>query len=253
MGRLIGMLSVALLTLCVGCQGSSAGQFACLGDQDCPPGCICEGGGVSSGVCNTTGPAADDCGGTCDRETDCPGEQTCQYDTTKDGVVLYACKGGEPLGGACTSNADCDPNASPLGVFCCLDSSDCGGDLNTCVEDCSQYSSGGVVRLGEGETCQDNSECGDGLFCCLVPDPSGNCDFGLDQSCTCRSDSGSTECEGELFVEMMTSGVPCVAPDVSACSGCDDYCIGNGFAFGSTDEACDGGFCQCACAYCVPN
>lgn len=43
----------------------------------------------------------------------------------------------------------------------------------------------------EGALCQDNNECGAGLFCCLVPDAAGNCDFTLDQSCTCRSVEGS--------------------------------------------------------------
>jgi hypothetical protein len=42
----------------------------------------------------------------------------------------------------------------------------------------------------EGALCQDNNECGAGLFCCLVPDAAGNCDFAQDQSCTCRSDEG---------------------------------------------------------------
>ena len=60
------------------------------------------------------------------------------------------------------------------------------------------------------------------------------------------------ECEGELVVETMTNNdAPCVAPDVSACSGCNDYCIGNGFPLGSMDEACEAGFCQCDCAYCL--
>ena len=110
--------------------------------------------------------------------------------------------------------------------------------------------------MAEGALCLDNSECGESLFCCLVPDPSGNCDFGQDQSCTCRSGSGSMEpmeeCEGELVIETTTNNdAPCVAPDVSACSGCNDYCIGNGFPLGSMEEACEAGFCQCDCAYCL--
>jgi hypothetical protein len=61
------------------------------------------------------------------------------------------------------------------------------------------------------------------------------------------------DCQGELIVETMTNNVPCAAPDVSACSGCNDYCLGNGFPFGSADEACDAGLCRCDCAYCLPS
>jgi hypothetical protein len=61
------------------------------------------------------------------------------------------------------------------------------------------------------------------------------------------------ECQGELFVETMSNNVPRTAPDVSACSGCNDYCIGNGFTLGSMDETCSAGFCQCDCAYCLPS
>lgn len=104
-------------------------------------------------------------------------------------MLIYSCQqvqlGG--LGDSCQSNAGCDPEASPLGVYCCLESEKCGPNLNQCVEDCSEYSSGGSVGEMQGAGCQDNSECGSGLFCCLVPDAAGNCDFALDQSCTCRS------------------------------------------------------------------
>ena len=91
------------------------------------------------------------------------------------------------LGDSCKSTDDCDPNASSLGVFCCLeDAATCGNNLGECVEDCSTYSSGEVGMM-QGALCQDNNECGAGLFCCLVPDAAGNCDFDDDQSCTCRS------------------------------------------------------------------
>jgi hypothetical protein len=98
------------------------------------------------------------------------------------------------LGDSCESTDDCDPNASSLGVFCCMEgAATCGNNLGECVEDCSEFSSEGVVGMAEGARCQDNNECGAGLFCCLVPDAAGNCDFALalDQSCTCRSDEGS--------------------------------------------------------------
>ena len=92
------------------------------------------------------------------------------------------------LGDRCDSTDDCDPTASDLGVFCCLeDAATCGSNLGECVEDCSAYSSGGEVGTVQGADCQDNNECGAGLFCCLVPDAAGNCDFDEDQSCTCRS------------------------------------------------------------------
>jgi len=91
------------------------------------------------------------------------------------------------LGDTCGSTPNCDPNASDLGVFCCLDEALCGPNLGECVEECSTYSSGGVVGMVEDALCQDNSECGPGLFCCLAPGTGGNCDFELDQSCTCRA------------------------------------------------------------------
>jgi len=92
------------------------------------------------------------------------------------------------LGDSCEGTDDCDPSASDLGVFCCLqDAATCENNLGECVEDCSQYSSGGEVGMFEGALCEDNNECGVGLFCCLVPDAAGNCDFDRDQSCTCRS------------------------------------------------------------------
>jgi len=94
------------------------------------------------------------------------------------------------LGDACEADGDCDPDASSLGVYCCTqDLATCGDNLGQCVEDCSQFSSGGQIGMSEGELCEDNNECGAGLFCCLVPDAAGNCDFALDQSCTCRSSS----------------------------------------------------------------
>ena len=104
-------------------------------------------------------------------------------------VERYACKlpGTDDLGDPCLSNAECNPTASDLGVYCCLDSEKCGPNFEECVEDCSTFSSGGEVGTFEGALCVDNSECGESLFCCLVPDPSGNCDFGNDESCTCRS------------------------------------------------------------------
>jgi hypothetical protein len=105
-------------------------------------------------------------------------------------VDIYACKGGD-LGASCQSNDDCDPNASSLGAFCCLDAAQCGANLNQCVEDCSTYSSGGLVQEVEDAVCQDNTECGEFLFCCLVPDAARNCDFKQDQSCTCRGEPGS--------------------------------------------------------------
>jgi len=64
------------------------------------------------------------------------------------------------LGDSCESTDECDPNESDLGVFCCLeDDATCGSNLGECVEDCSQFSSGGEVRMFEDETCQDNNEC----------------------------------------------------------------------------------------------
>jgi hypothetical protein len=61
------------------------------------------------------------------------------------------------------------------------------------------------------------------------------------------------QCDGQLIVEPMSNNVPCVEPDVSPCSGCNDYCLDNGFAFGSTTETCEASACQCACTYCRPN
>ncbi|MBT8451684.1 MAG: hypothetical protein KJO40_06940 [Deltaproteobacteria bacterium] len=103
--------------------------------------------------------------------------------------------GAGDLGAACETDNDCDPNASSLGVYCCTeDAATCGDNLGECVEDCSTFSSGGEVGMFEGALCENNNECGQGFFCCLVPDAAGNCNFGLDQSCTCRSRSAVTDC-----------------------------------------------------------
>lgn len=101
------------------------------------------------------------------------------------------------LGATCETDDDCDPNASSLGVYCCTeDAATCGDNLGECVEDCSTFSSGGEVGMSEDAPCENNNECGAGLFCCLVPDAAGNCNFALDQSCTCRSRSAATDCSG---------------------------------------------------------
>ncbi len=119
--------------------------------------------------------------------------------------------GGAGLGGlgdSCASTDDCDPNASSLGVFCCTeDAATCANNLGQCVEDCSQFSSGGEVGMFEGALCQDNNECGAGLFCCLVPDAAGNCDFDQDQSCTCRNQDGS-ECDECVGINTAAPGAP---------------------------------------------
>lgn len=131
-------------------QASNPAGFQCINDGDCPPACECE------------------------------------------NDFVYACLGPElgDLGDPCQANAECDPTASSLGAFCCLDEAACGSNLNQCVEDCSMYSSGGIPQEIEGAICQDNTECGEFLFCCLVPNAAGNCDFGQDQSCTCRGMPG---------------------------------------------------------------
>jgi len=165
------------------CKSGEAGSFQCINDGDCPPACSCDADFAAVGICERSGI---DCGGSCDAESGCPPEQTCRLDRTEGDVEYYACKGGD-LGATCTSNNGCDPQASNLGAFCCLDAANCAADLNQCVEDCSTFSSGGQVGEFEGADCENNSECGAGLFCCLVPDAAGNCDFDLDQSCTCRS------------------------------------------------------------------
>ena len=98
------------------------------------------------------------------------------------------------LGATCETDDDCDPNASDLGVYCCTQDVDtCGDNLGECVEDCADFSSGGEIGMFEGALCENNNECGAGLFCCLVPDAAGNCNFALDESCTCRSRSGVTD------------------------------------------------------------
>ncbi len=61
------------------------------------------------------------------------------------------------------------------------------------------------------------------------------------------------QCVGQLIVEPMSNNVPCTTPDVSPCSGCNDYCLDNGFPFGSTTETCEASVCQCGCTYCRPN
>lgn len=58
------------------------------------------------------------------------------------------------------------------------------------------------------------------------------------------------QCNGQLIVEPMSNNVPCTAPDVSPCTGCNDYCLDNGFPFGSTTETCEASTCQCGCTYC---
>ena len=113
------------------------------------------------------------------------------------------------LGATCETDDDCDPNASDLGVYCCTQDVDtCGDNLGQCVEDCSDYSSGGVIGMFEGDLCENNNECGAGLFCCLVPDAAGNCNFALDQSCTCRSQSAVTDCS-DVTPGDGSFGAPC--------------------------------------------
>lgn len=177
------LLPLCLLMFLVACSSPRVGGFACINDNDCPPGCDCENDFVAVGVCEQAD--STECGGSCDRETVCTGGRACRQDRVQDDLAIYECKGGD-LGEACDGDAACDPEASGLGAFCCLDAAKCGQDMGKCVEDCSTYSSEGLVGTFEGADCQDNSECGQGLFCCLTPNPAGNCDFEADQSCTCR-------------------------------------------------------------------
>ncbi len=142
------------------------------------------------------------------------GLSRCDIDWTatrmEDGTGGTGGLGG--LGDSCASTGDCDPNASSLGVFCCTeDAATCANNLGQCVEDCSQFSSGGEVGMSEGALCQDNNECGAGLFCCLVPDAAGNCDFNQNQSCTCRSQNGG-ECDECVGVNTAAPGAPPTCP-----------------------------------------
>jgi hypothetical protein len=89
------------------------------------------------------------------------------------------------MGDACEDNRYCDQSVSSLGTFCCTDASQCGTYLDRCVENCSSYAGG--PDGGEGALCQDDTECGTGLYCCRVPNDPANCDFTSDQSCTCLS------------------------------------------------------------------
>lgn len=89
------------------------------------------------------------------------------------------------MGGACEDDRYCDQSVSPLGTFCCTDAGQCGAYLNRCVEDCSTFA--GEPGGGAGMLCQDNTECGTGLYCCRVPNDPANCNFSADQSCTCLS------------------------------------------------------------------
>ena len=248
---------LALLSLLLGsftgCRSeTSGGALTCVNDIDCPPQCMCEKTFPVDvqGTCERDGAG---CAGSCVSSTSCPQGSQCFLDGFNGSVERYACKqpGTDGFGEPCLSNAECNPDASELGAYCCLDSDKCGGNFEQCVEDCSTFSSGGLVGTAEGALCVDNSECAESLFCCLVPDAAGNCDFEQDESCTCRGTSDPVDCQGELIVETMTNNVSCVAPDVSACSGCNAYCLGNGFPFGSTGEACGAGLCRCDCTYCL--
>lgn len=72
----------------------------------------------------------------------------------------------------------------------------------------SPYSSDGEIGMSQDELCENNNECGEGLFCCLVPDAAGNCNFALDQSCTCRSRSAVTDCS-DVTPGDGSFGAPC--------------------------------------------
>jgi hypothetical protein len=101
-------------------------------------------------------------------------------------TVLLAC-GGESadpldrLGRTCMTSVECDPVDND--TVCCTSNVKCGPNKDECVKNCSLFTSGGVPR-GAGADCQDSMECKQGLFCCLVPGE--NCDFDLDQSCSCQ-------------------------------------------------------------------
>jgi len=185
------LISLALVVSLAGCkEETSLGAFTCINDMDCPASCTCVGDELGEvAICQTLGIVRVPCGGTCISDEQCPEGTECKADRSDENVAVYACVGSGTagLGDDCQSDATCDPNASPLGVFCCLDAEKCGANVDQCVEDCSTYSSGGDVGMMEGTLCEDNSECGTGLFCCLVPNAAGNCDFGQDQSCTCRN------------------------------------------------------------------
>jgi hypothetical protein len=103
--------------------------------------------------------------------------------TAKICVALPPTRG---LGQACQADVECDPGATG-GAFCCEDEDQCGSNVDQCVANCSSFSSDGMIQENEGDVCADNSECAEGLFCCLVPDAAGNCDFNQDQSCTCQA------------------------------------------------------------------
>jgi hypothetical protein len=100
--------------------------------------------------------------------------------------LALACGGSESdpldrLGRTCAVSEDCEPVDND--AVCCTSNVKCGPNMDQCVKNCSEFTSGGVPR-GEGMDCQDSMECRTGLFCCLVPGE--NCDFDADQACSCQ-------------------------------------------------------------------
>jgi hypothetical protein len=201
------------------CEGANIlGGDSCEFDSNCDSPLTCDNDRVAVSSCKCVlacpsvgaDPGSVQAGGACSQTTDCAQDLTC--DNEMVGVSSCTCMvetgGMGDLGDSCQSTADCDPNASSLGAYCCTENAaTCGDNLGECVEDCSTFSSGGQVGVSEGELCENNNECGPGLFCCLVPDAAGNCNFALDQSCTCRNLDGG-ECDECVGVNTAAPGAP---------------------------------------------
>ena len=193
------LLGAVLILPSFGCTGTEDPEaISCLDRNDCPPDCDCEGSGaLDIGAC-VNGATGLECAGTCTVEQPCPAGKICdQTGLTSGGAIIYECVsqmlGG--LGAICQANAVCDPNSTALGAYCCLDAEKCGPNLGQCVGDCSSFSSGTVG--GELSDCQDNSECGSGLLCCLVRDEPAACDFDADLFCTCVDLCAGVTCDSD--------------------------------------------------------
>lgn len=210
-------------------EGACADLPTCASGQACPEGLSCD---EEAGLCRRpdAGCVGSDCGcteGSCDDGLFCNGQETCDEERGN-------CEAGAPPCGGATPVCDEDNDACVE----CLDSLDCPGFFDECIEnqcvcvpDCAGRACGDDGCGGSCGECE-SGLCGDDGICGCVPDCTGK---------ACGSDGCGGSCgecqEGKTCDEQ---SFQCVCqPDCTGKACGDDGCGGSCGECPEALQACD--------------
>ncbi len=189
----------------------------CEGDQDCPPGDYCDGGG--------------ECQNPCVDDASCPTDEICE-----DGVC-------QPPPPPCTTDEDCNGNDTCEGGYCVPPCDDTCADPEFCDKDPCVPPDGTPPCITDAQ-CQGGDVCEDGV--CQPPEPP------CDMSCP-----GDDVCLGNQCVppgNPCTDDGDCPGGDVcvdGVCQPGTPPCTGSDCGPCTYDADCPGGF-GCEGGFCVP-